>query len=307
MKRFRPATRLLTAIGLGVVLAAPDARTAYASSRAGAAPLSDGNSSPESAPTVRVETDVRERFFDVRGTNAEEIFSSIARQGLGGDVGLAASGLTRSEISFDLAALTAAESCRLDSVDLRITVTVTLPRHAHPLTLDEEVRRQWKAYEALVEFHEYRHVEIEFQGIQELQETLERTEIERSQGGASACHASVRRAIDEQTIRTRERHEAFHAREARDVRARQEELLREIADLDASLQRQRGRIADLDAETAELDREHAALANAGDVRSAEELRAERKRLVASRNALAERHNEALGKRPTLVTRLSWTR
>lgn len=280
------------------------------------------------APLVRVETDVREQYYDVYGTNADEIFASIQRQGLGDKAGLAASGLTESELSFGLSTATTSSSCRLAELNLRANVIVTLPKHAQPRHLDEETRRQWDAYEALIEFHEYRHVEIEFQGVQELQERFEQETIEASGSAAQTCNQFVERAIEEQAQVTRRRHEAFHAEESRAVRDAQAALLREIEAADAELQRQRRELDRLDAQIAVLNEDRARYAAAldelaarygntlppADYARAQELAAEvdvrtdeMNRVVGARNALVTTYNGQIEERAALAVRLSWTR
>ncbi len=280
------------------------------------------------ATTVRVETDVQERFYDVRGTSADEIFASIGRKRLGGEAGLSASGLTESEIAFSLSVRSDGASCRVEAITLRADVLVTLPKHAWPSRMNTTTRRQWEAYEALVEFHEYRHVEIEFRGVQELQAALERQTIEAPGASAEACNAQVERLIDEQTRRTRGRHEEFHREEAAAVRSAQSALLAEIGAIDEGLGRQKGEIDRLVALVAQHDAERARyaariddltdrfgnalpppeFAHARELADAIELlTAEMDEAIATRNALVETYNAGLDERRGVQQRLSWTR
>lgn len=287
--------------------------------------LSEAGASP---PRVQIDTDVREQYYDVIGTNADEIFASISRQRLGGEAGLSASGLTESELSFTLSTTTNADSCRLESVALRAEVTVTLPEHAHVRALDRETLQQWEAYEALVEFHEYRHVEIEFRGVEELQKRLERESIRAPGASAAACNAYVERAIQEQTRITAKRHAAFHAEESALVRQAQAELLREMHSRDTVLRRTKGEIDRFERELAarEVERaDYARMLNALTQRfgntlppveyaRAEELATEINRLADemnevanARNLLVDEYNAGLEDRQKLADRLSWTR
>lgn len=280
------------------------------------------------APTVHLETDVREQYYDVYGTSADAVFASIQRQGLGGKAGLAASGLTRSELSTSLSTITTDTSCRLVEVRLRAEVVVTLPKHASPGHLDEDTRRQWEAYETLVEFHEYRHVEIEFQGVQELEARLSRETVPSADTSAGACQAFVERAVEEQARVTQRRHEAFHEKESVAVREAQTALLREIDDVDATLSHERDVIERLEADLAAHRAEHAEYAHAVDDliaryghelpppefarveemnRVIEVLAEEMNRLAARLNRRAARYNARLAERGDLEARLSWTR
>lgn len=280
------------------------------------------------ATTVRVETDVEERFYDVHGTSADEVFASIGRKRLGGAAGLSASGLTESEIAFSLSVRSDGASCRVDAITLRADVLVTLPKHAQPSQMDATTRKQWEAYEALVEFHEYRHVEIEFRGVQELQAALERETIEAPGAAADTCNAQVERLIDEQAQRTRARHEQFHREESAAVRSAQSALLAEIAAIDESLGRQKSEIDRLVALVAQRDAERARyaeriddltyrfgttlppaqFAQARELADAIELLTEEvNEAIATRNALAETYNAGLDERRGVRERLSWTR
>lgn len=280
------------------------------------------------ATTVRVETDVQERFYDVHGASADEIFASIGRKRLGGKAGLSASGLTESEIAFSLSVRFDGASCRVDAITLRANVLVTLPKHSRPSRMDATTRRQWEAYEALVEFHEYRHVEIEFRGVQELQAALERETLEAPGASTDACNARVERLIDEQTRRTRERHEEFHREESAAVRSAQSALLAEIAAIDENLGRQKSEIGRLVTLIAQRDAERARYAARLDDLTyrfgttlppaqftqaraladvIELLTAEMDEAVAARNALVETYNAGLDERRGVQERLSWTR
>lgn len=285
------------------------------------------NAAATEPPQVQVATDVQETYYDVYGATAAEIFDSIARRRLGASAGLSASGLTESQLSFTLTTSTSDGICELSAVDLRAAVTVTLPRHGAIDSLEPATQRRWEAYEALVEFHEYTHVEIEFQGLQELLEQLQAVPVE-AVGGAEACHSFVEAAIATQTRRTRERHEAFHAREARAIHQEQAALRAEIEAIDADLRAARAEMDRLAREIAILDEDRAVLdaalaeitAEYGTVLppelydQAKEIEAEishatdaRNERVLTRNALVAPYNRQIEARRDVVARLSWTR
>ena len=199
-------------------------------SRLAALALSVGLIGPASAapaePTLSVETDVREEYYEVRGNNAGEVFQSIQRKGLGGKAGLTASGLTHSELSYSLSTVAHTPSCDDATLSLVAKVLVTLPRHARPSELTEAGRRHWEAYETLVEYHEYRHVEIEFQGLSELQKELQRRMKSVSPYEERNCVAVIEDAIAKQSRTTADRHKKFHARESKSVKASQKNTAR---------------------------------------------------------------------------------
>lgn len=289
--------------------------------------LGTGSASATSPPSVQISTDVREDHYAVQGNDAAEIFASIGRRKLGARAGLTASGLTESQLSFTLSTTEAQGVCRVEAIELRAAITVTLPRHAHPNTLSPRVRRAWGAYEALVEYHEYTHVEIEFQGVQELLEDFERAPID-AVGASEICHAAVERKIDAQRRKTRDRHEAFHRREDASLRTAQGELKAEIDALDREL---RAQAAVLEQQTLEItalggaadelvlaleglgrqlgpEAPPAAFAHYEDLER-ELAAAERDRdaLVAQREEDAAHYDARLAERRRLVERLSWTR
>lgn len=308
MDRFGALARIF---GLALLLGAPG-------------PARAGEEAP---PGLRVETDVQERFYDVRGAGADEVFASIRRRGLGDTPGRAASGLTRSELSYRVKTSTTPEACRITDLTLRADVVVTLPRHAAAATLDRSTRTLWEAYEAQVEFHEYRHVEIEFRGLEELEARLRREVLGLDQPPAG-CTGSLDRAIAEQTATTRRRHEEFHVEESRAVREAQADLVAQIERLDEGLagareqiESRNARLGDLAAERDARVRSLRVLAERwGDLlpesigerasesastvaRLDEEIRA----LAAEQDALAAGYDERAGERRNLVDRLAWTR
>ncbi|MBM4265564.1 MAG: DUF922 domain-containing protein [Deltaproteobacteria bacterium] len=281
-------------------------------------------------PTVRLETDVSEQSYDVVGRNADEVFASIQRHGLGGEAGLSASGLTTSDLSFSLLSFPSAAGCDGAELTFDARVRVTLPRHAQIASLDGPTRRQWEAYAALVEFHEYRHVEIEFQGVEELQSRLERGEARAAASGSSreTCAVIVEKAIREQAEVTRRRHAQFHMQESRVVREEQAKLLAQIDALDDSLAASKREIDRLEAEIDALDAERAGatreidvlvqqhgrelppyeFARAQDLGAVvEALTAEIDEIVDVRNARVTHYNGWIDDRRDLAMRLAWTR
>ena len=288
-------------------------------------------SSPATAatePTLNVKTDVREEYYEVRGKDAEEVFGSIQRKGLGGKAGLTASGLTQSELSYSLSAPAGTSSCEGAKFDLSASVVVTLPRHAQPSSLTEAGRRHWEAYATLVEYHEYRHVEIEFQGLSELQKKLEQDIKNESIPENTSCASIIDDAIKKQARLTTKRHEDFHAQESKSVKKAQKKILDEIAHLEGSLHINRSELMDLDTDlaTLETDRQeatatleeliasHGGSLPAEDFERAQELRDALKEFtealnetIRERNVLAERYNEKQAEHASLATQLSWTR
>ena len=268
-----------------------------------ASPAGAGNEGPK----ILLDTMVREQFYDVRGSDADEIFRSIARRGLGNQPGLSASGLTESRTSFRVSASVGEDGCRLEEVELNVEITVTLPRHAHVFSLDETTRTLWEAYAAQVEFHEYRHVEIEYRGIEEIEAAIASQMGEIPGKGIDPCSRAVRTVIEEASPRTRRRHEAFHESEARDLKKRRRALHDDVAIIDRELDRLRGEIRRLDGLWKKIGQLQQRAARSGDLQEFERLAAEVERLVEARHIAVAEAEILLGEREGIAQRLSWVR
>ena len=170
-------------------------------------------SEPRQDQIVEASSTSRDHFYDVRGDTADAVFSSIGKKGLGNTPGRAASGLTESKLSYSLESTYGGNKpCRILSLQLRLDIVVTLPRHASPNTLSANARRNWEIYATAVEAHEYRHVEIELRGLEELSTRLHRSirEGRITAPGKSACANYVDELLSQQRTLTRSRHEEFH-------------------------------------------------------------------------------------------------
>jgi predicted secreted Zn-dependent protease len=268
-----------------------------------ASPARAGNEGPK----ILLDTAVREQFYDVRGSDADEIFRSIARRGLGNQPGLSASGLTESRTSFRVSATVGEDGCRLEEVELDVEITVTLPRHAHLFSLDPTTRTLWEAYAAQVEFHEYRHVEIEYRGIEEIEAAIASQMGEIPGKGIDHCSRAVRQKIRETAPRTRRRHEAFHESEARDLKKRRRALLDEVAVIDRELDGLRAAVRRLDEQWKSNARAQQRAARNGDLQEFERLAAEVEGLVEARHIAIAESEILLGEREGIGQRLSWVR
>jgi len=187
------------------------------------------------SPAVRTEQTLTDEYFDVWGTNADEVFASIKRKGLGGVPGRAASGVTKANLSASMQISSTPDGpCKIESLALTLTLTVTLPRHGRPGSLDQATRENWEVYATGVEAHEYEHVGIEEQGMREVAAQFERLMDDPTLPGPGP--EGCRRLIDEllaaQRRRTDAQHEAFHQREARWLRGSQDEVRAEIQAMD---------------------------------------------------------------------------
>ena len=172
-------------------------------------------------PTIEASSRSRDRFYEVRGVTAAEVFSSIGKQKLGNIPGRSASGLTESKLSYSLESTYGGNKpCRVLSLKLDLNLVITLPRHASSRNLDPDAQRNWEIYETAVEAHEYRHVEIELRGLEELTQRLRRgiTDGKITAAGQSACANYVDELLRQQRSLTKRRHEDFHVEASQEVR-----------------------------------------------------------------------------------------
>ena len=277
-------------------------------------------SEPREDQIVEASSTSRDQFYDVRGTTADAVFSSIGKKGLGNTPGRAASGLTESKLSYSLESTYGGNKpCRILSLQLRLDIVVTLPRHASPNSLNASARRNWEIYATAVEAHEYRHVEIELRGLEELSTRLRRSVLEGkiTAPGKSACANYVDELLSQQRTLTRSRHEEFHRESAREVRDLQAEARGRLEEFDEETLQDRTTLAEFDqlirAVRIEYENEFAALqqkaygerveAEAAAALLVEELNA----AITQRNALVESIEQRRVARNTLVEDLLWIR
>lgn len=204
----------------------------------------------EPALVVGRESAVEDRSYNVFGQTADEVFRSIEARRLGDVPGRGASGLTESRLEYSMETTTMDGSpCRVSALDLRLKLTVTLPRHTSSASLDEDTRRNWEIYATAVELHEYRHVEIELRGLQEVAARLERILRPGSIRGSAteACRTRVEKALAEQREITKRRHEDFHREDARAVRSLQRKAQAEVRAVEEEMATIRATADELDA------------------------------------------------------------
>jgi len=78
-------------------------------------------SEPRQDQIVEASSTSRDQFYDVHGTTADAVFSSIGKKGLGNTPGRAASGLTESKLSYSLESTYGGNKpCRILSLQLRL-------------------------------------------------------------------------------------------------------------------------------------------------------------------------------------------
>jgi predicted secreted Zn-dependent protease len=270
------------------------------SSPAGSAPPPLGKSVVEAASKSR------DRFYEVRGSSADAVFASIGRQKLGNTPGRSASGLTESKLSYSLESIYGGNKpCRIISLQLHLDIQVTLPRHASPGTLDSDTRRNWEIYATAVEAHEYRHVELELRGLEELSERLSRaiTAGKITAPGKSSCANYVDELLRQQRSLTRSRNEDFHIEAAQEVRDLQAMAQKRLEVFDAELARDDRTLIEFDALIRNVRIQYENLLEAIPLTSSRQ-RAE-SRLVA--RGLGEELNAAIEQRNLLLEELRMQR
>ena len=260
-------------------------------------------------PSVRATTDLTNQYYVVHGTTAKEMFASIRRQRLGEAIGRSASGLTKATLSSSAQiASSGSDFCRVESVELELTLEVTLPRHAAIDSLDPATRRQWRFYAETVREHEAEHVEIEKLGLREVQEMLERVLAAGELAAASNdCGHLVEEVLAHQRTVTSQRHDVFHRDEAGLVDSWRREARTEIAVVDEERAAYADDIAFFDdaiegirAERAALEQELSAIVTEFGVRVPEPAYSEAKVLEAASRKLVDEINGYIEERNALV-------
>ena len=277
-------------------------------------------SEQETQPQVRVSSESRDRFYEVHGNTADAVFASIGRKKLGNTPGRAASGLTESKMSYSLESTYGGDKpCRILDLHLKLDIVVTLPRHKSPAALDTRARRNWEIYETAVEAHEYRHVEIELRGLEELSRRLQTAIAEGkiTAPGKTACANYVDELLGQQRALTRNRHEEFHRESAQEVRDLQAAARERLEKFDTETRRDQETLREFDdllsAVRFDYDEEIAELPLRPSDQQAEAQRAVRI-LAEELNAAIEQRNQLLDEirerheiRATLVEDLLWIR
>lgn len=195
-----------------------------------------------------------------------------------------------------------AEACRVTNLRLSLEIVVTLPRHRATHSLSADDKRNWAIYATAVELHEYRHVEIELRGLDEVAARIERgLAAERIRGsGKKSCKDYIDRLLAEQRETTKRRHADFHREDSRVVRGLQRSAREEISKLDAELATLTAAIEALD-EAIAAARQEQGQAPAGD------LLAEINAAIEARNGLLPEHRSLVANRNRRARDLAWIR
>lgn len=286
----------------------------FLSSPVGSAPA------PPEPDVVAASTQSRDSFYEVRGATADAVFSSIGRRKLGNTPGRSASGLTESKLSYSIESVSGSNKpCRVLSLSLDLDIKVTLPRHANPGVLDPDARRNWEIYATAVEAHEYRHVEIELRGLEELAERLRRSLSEGriTAPGKTSCANYVNELLQQQRVLTKSRHASFHEEAAQEVRDLQTMARMRLDNLDSAMRQDQATVAEFDqlirSVRLTFDETNATIPLATPYQAAERQAAARaiaeelNAAIDQRNLLAEDLRSQLTERERLVEDLHWIR
>lgn len=171
---------------------------------------------PQSASgiAVNISTSFDTVYYNVNGQTAEEIFSSVRANGPEVEVsdGHFAAGLTENAVSFQYAFQEGPGYCDIHSVDISLDLTVTLPRHAAESSLPAIQLGRWREFEARIDVHEQRHVDIHLQRI-----AIFKTQVEVLPTRAADCNTLENTLTlawrDEKVVNDRAQ-DAFHQEEA---------------------------------------------------------------------------------------------
>ena len=222
-------------------------------------------------------------YYDVRGATSGEIFEYLETHSLTDAQGRRLAGTTASSWRLEWSALPQSASCYLQKIIIGLKLVVTLPRHEHLDSLEEEARANWDMLVMHIAEHEQRHVDIELEAARRLEQHI------RAMPTASNC-AELKQALDATSKIHRSEadkvHRQFHVEDAARRQAEQKSIQ---AQIDAN----RGRLAVVESEIWGLDRTLAdlghQLATAQNQRGAVET---------ERKALAVERREAVSRKAT---------
>ena len=187
-----------------------------------AAPTSTAVAIPPAEQRITVETRKATNYYLVYGTSSQQIVDYVLAHGPQTEDDVRGIGLAEPTPTLTWQPETRSGACIISSMTLGMVVTVTLPRHAQIDQLTPDLRTLWNALAEHVGWHEQRHVDIFFEGIEELRREMMALEPRRD--GCSALRTEVERLWDRGIDRITPRQEAFHAQEDARHAALREEL-----------------------------------------------------------------------------------
>ncbi|PZC46636.1 MAG: putative secreted Zn-dependent protease [Chloroflexi bacterium] len=228
-------------------------------------PLSQSTMEPTatlaaSGVVVNISTSFETVYYTVNGQTTEEIFDSVRTNGPEAEVadGHFAAGLTENAVSFQYAFQDGPGYCQIESVNISLDLTVTLPRHAAESSLSAIQSGHWRDFEARIAVHEQRHVDIHLQRI-----AIFKTHVESLPVRAADCNTlenTLTLAWRDEKVINDQAQDAFHQEEALESEAVRTPLLNQISQHLAERDRLQ---VEIDSVSLELERLRSEITNLG--------------------------------------------
>jgi predicted secreted Zn-dependent protease len=177
-------------------------------------------------------------YFSVRGDTGSEILASLEANSPKHESLPRAAGTTAASGKLSM-------ECNPYLVTIDLNLVVTLPKHDHVDGLNAELRRRWERLVASISAHEERHVDIYVTGAQAVKRRIEAIAVSQPCGN---IHDEIQKIWARQADATRAEQDKFDVDDAARV-----DLDRKP--LGAQIDRNRARLAALDTDIHDLDRQ----------------------------------------------------
>jgi predicted secreted Zn-dependent protease len=201
------------------------------------------------SPRIDLKTTLSTTYYQVEGTNTEDIFASIEANGPTDTVGQVGSGLTSVAWVYAWSGPPPPGECSIVELTITADITVELPVHVDETSLSPDLLANWHAYVEGVAEHEQRHVDIYLQGAEQIKAALAELGPEAN---CDALELRIDAVWKEQQAQIDSLQESFHADEAEALAARRGPLEVEIAANRARLDTLRSQIYELDQDITRL-------------------------------------------------------
>ena len=286
---------------------------------------------------ITMEVTTKSEYYTVAGSTTEEIFDSLERNGPR-LYGTPALGLISVQTRLgDKKLSQVAGGCEIESMIMSFTLTITLPQHVQPASLNATLRSRWEAFARAVTTHEENHAAIYSEGAAQIRQAIVAIPALPS---CPALQAEIDRIWVEQVNILETNQEQFHVDDDARIEALRAPTKARLDAADARLATLDSQIRGLEAQVAASEREVASiearlpglqtqirnLENAypngapsnvvaqynslidqynGLVARHTSLISSGNAMIAQRNALADEYNRLLATRNQLVDEYNW--
>ena len=153
----------------------------------------------------RVDVEVTERVYKVRGDSLGAVVAQLNRMRVPGAGGSLSQGATTYDIVPEYTALARGGTCRVADLRLDVRISIVLPRWPGLEGRPAEERRRWGVIEEAIREHEYVHRDLTVEGARALARSLEGREAR----GCRALRQVVQGQLSVHGARIREAHADF--------------------------------------------------------------------------------------------------